>query len=118
MSETTDNKLLPSTISPTEVVPTNAGAAGGQAPGASAPESDAARREESMSNTVTPVHPSEEEEDAMIEREFQALLVEYLKSNHRKKVDIIERAFRFAKEAHHGIRLGDRESLISCTPLP
>ena len=99
------------------MVPTDVSATGEQAPVASAPESDAARREESMSNTVTPVHPSEEEEDAMIEREFQALLVEYLKSNHRKKVDNIERAFRFAKEAITGFG-GDRESPISCTPLP
>ena len=48
----------------------------------------------------------------MIEKEFQALLVEYLNSNHRKKVDIIERAFRFAKEAHHGIRRRSGEPYI------
>lgn len=32
------------------------------------------------------------QEDNLIEQEFQALLTDYLHSNHRKKVDIIERA--------------------------
>lgn len=42
-------------------------------------------------------------EDEIIEHEFQALLSEYLASNHRKKVGIIERAYKFAKQAHQGI---------------
>ncbi|MEG2164137.1 MAG: RelA/SpoT family protein [Bacteroidales bacterium] len=42
-------------------------------------------------------------ENDIIEGEFQTLLAEYLASNHRKKVEIIERAYKFAKEAHHGI---------------
>lgn len=42
-------------------------------------------------------------EEHIIEGEFQALLTEYLASNHRKKVEIIERAYRFAKDAHQGI---------------
>ncbi|WP_289763585.1 RelA/SpoT family protein [Paramuribaculum intestinale] len=45
-----------------------------------------------------------EEEERLIENEFQDVLQGYLKSNHRKKVEIIERAFRFAKKAHGGIR--------------
>ena len=45
-----------------------------------------------------------EEEDRIIEAEFRDVLNGYLSSNHRKKVEIIERAFRFAKEAHKGIR--------------
>lgn len=45
-----------------------------------------------------------EEEDRLVEAEFQDVLNGYLASNHRKKVEIIERAFRFAKEAHKGIR--------------
>ena len=55
---------------------------------------------------------TEQQEDAMIEQEFQGLLIEYLNSNHRKKVDIIERAYRFAKEAHHGIRRRSGEPYI------
>ena len=42
-------------------------------------------------------------EDELIEREFQKLLSEYLASNHRKRTEIIERAYRFAKEAHQGV---------------
>ena len=38
-----------------------------------------------------------EEEDRLVEAEFQDVLNGYLASNHRKKVEIIERAFRFAK---------------------
>ena len=44
------------------------------------------------------------EEDRMIEDAFMEVLNGYLSSNHRKKVEIIERAYRFAKEAHKGIR--------------
>ena len=42
-------------------------------------------------------------EEQLIEDKFQELLNGYLNSNHRKKVEIIERAFKFAKEAHKGI---------------
>ena len=58
-------------------------------------------------HTMTP-----EEEERLIEAEFQDVLNGYLKSNHRKKVEIIERAFRFAKKAHGG----GRESHTYCTP--
>lgn len=53
-----------------------------------------------------------EEEDRLIESEFQDVLQGYLKSNHRKKVEIIERAFRFAKKAHGGIRRRSGEPYI------
>ncbi|MCH5318512.1 MAG: bifunctional (p)ppGpp synthetase/guanosine-3',5'-bis(diphosphate) 3'-pyrophosphohydrolase [Paramuribaculum sp.] len=53
-----------------------------------------------------------EEEDRLIESEFQDLLNGYLRSNHRKKVEIIERAFRFAKKAHGGIRRRSGEPYI------
>lgn len=53
-----------------------------------------------------------EEEDQLIESEFQDVLEGYLKSNHRKKVEIIERAFRFAKKAHGGIRRRSGEPYI------
>lgn len=53
-----------------------------------------------------------EEEDRIIEAEFRDVLNGYLSSNHRKKVEIIERAFRFAKEAHKGIRRRSGEPYI------
>ena len=68
-----------------------------------------------MASEVPPTLPrkmSPEEEDRMIEAAFQDLLDGYLKSNHRKKVEIIERAFRFAKEAHKGVRRRSGEPYI------
>ncbi len=55
---------------------------------------------------------SPEEEDRMVEEAFRDVLDGYLKSNHRKKVEIIERAFRFAKEAHKGVRRRSGEPYI------
>ena len=52
------------------------------------------------------------EEDAMIEAAFRDVLNGYLASNHRKKVEIVERAFKFAKEAHKGIRRRSGEPYI------
>lgn len=51
-------------------------------------------------------------EDQMIEEEFQGLLNDYLNSNHRRKVDIITRAFNMAKEAHKGARRRSGEPYI------
>ena len=55
---------------------------------------------------------SRQSDEEMIEREFEALLDDYLNSNHRKKVEVIERAFRFADEAHRGIRRRSGEPYI------
>lgn len=55
---------------------------------------------------------SPEEEDRMVEEAFRDVLDGYLKSNHRKKVEIIERAFRFAKDAHKGVRRRSGEPYI------
>ena len=52
------------------------------------------------------------DEDQIIENEFQALLNDYLNSNHRRKVDIITRAFNMAKEAHKGARRRSGEPYI------
>ncbi|MCM1449285.1 MAG: RelA/SpoT family protein [Clostridiales bacterium] len=52
------------------------------------------------------------EEDRIIEAAFQDLLDGYLASNHRKKVEIIKRAYKFAKEAHSGIRRRSGEPYI------
>lgn len=53
-----------------------------------------------------------EEEDQIIENAYQEVLQAYLASNHRKKVEIIERAFRFAKAAHKGVRRRSGEPYI------
>lgn len=53
-----------------------------------------------------------EQENQMVEDAFRDLLDGYLKSNHRKKVEIIERAFAFAREAHKGIRRRSGEPYI------
>ncbi len=47
---------------------------------------------------------SEEQEEKLIDEAFQDVLNGYLRSNHRKKVEIIKRAYEFAKNAHKGIR--------------
>ena len=44
------------------------------------------------------------DEEQMIEREFAALLDDYAHTMHRQKVEIITRAFRFANQAHRGVR--------------
>ena len=43
-------------------------------------------------------------EDIIINDAFQHLLDSYLASRHRKKVDIITKAFNFARQAHKGVR--------------
>ena len=40
----------------------------------------------------------------MVDEAFQHLLDTYLASRHRKKVDIITKAFNFARQAHKGVR--------------
>ena len=40
--------------------------------------------------------------DQMVEESFNALLEDYLHSNHRRKVELITKAFNFAKQAHAG----------------
>lgn len=44
------------------------------------------------------------EEEQQIDRTFAELLDEYAHTAHRQKVEIIERAFRFARQAHQGVR--------------
>ena len=43
-------------------------------------------------------------DDKLINDAFQRLLDTYLSSRHRKKVDIITKAFNFARQAHKGVR--------------
>lgn len=61
-----------------------------------------------IENTLTP----EELEDKEVFQAFRKLLDAYLASNHRKKVDIITRAFNFARQAHKGIRRRSGEPYI------
>ena len=43
-------------------------------------------------------------DEEMVTRAFQHLLDTYLASRHRKKVEIITKAFNFAKQAHKGVK--------------
>lgn len=51
-------------------------------------------------------------ENRMIEEEFDGLIADYLSSNHRRKVEIITKAFNMAKEAHKGARRRSGEPYI------
>lgn len=51
-------------------------------------------------------------DEKMVQEAYQALVDGYLSSNHRKKVEIIDRAFRFAKAAHAGVRRRSGEPYI------
>ncbi|MBR1521573.1 MAG: bifunctional (p)ppGpp synthetase/guanosine-3',5'-bis(diphosphate) 3'-pyrophosphohydrolase [Bacteroidaceae bacterium] len=50
------------------------------------------------------VHTNIDPEEQMVNDEFQQLVDAYLASKHRKKVEIITKAFNFAKHAHKGVR--------------
>lgn len=43
-------------------------------------------------------------EEQMIEQAFQELLNDYLATKHRKRIEIITKAFNFANQAHKGIK--------------
>ena len=43
-------------------------------------------------------------DDKLINDAFQQLINDYLHSRHRKKVDLITKAFNFARQAHKGVR--------------
>ncbi len=51
-------------------------------------------------------------EEQLIEDEFNALLNDYLASNHRRKVEIITKAFNFANHAHKGVERKSGEPYI------
>ena len=46
----------------------------------------------------------EQEDERIVNEAFQHLLDTYLSSHHRKKVDLITKAFNFARKAHEGVR--------------
>ena len=66
-------------------------------------------------NNNLPMQKKEEtiaEEDALIQDEFNALIQDYLNTNHRKKVEKITKAFNFANAAHKGFRRRSGEPYI------
>ena len=54
----------------------------------------------------------EKAEEEMIEQAFQELLNDYLATKHRKRVEIITKAFNFANQAHKGIKRRSGEPYI------
>ena len=54
----------------------------------------------------------EQKDEEMINQGFQHLLDCYLASKHRKKVEIITKAFNFAKQAHKGVKRRSGEPYI------
>lgn len=44
------------------------------------------------------------EEEQLIEKEYQALLQDYLSSMHSQRVELIDSAYHLAKKAHNGVR--------------
>jgi len=51
-------------------------------------------------------------EDDLIQKEFDLLLHDYSKTNHRQKIELITKAFNFAKAAHKGIKRRSGEPYI------
>jgi len=54
----------------------------------------------------------EQADEEMINQGFQHLLKSYLTTKHRKKVEIITKAFNFAKQAHKGVKRRSGEPYI------
>ena len=46
----------------------------------------------------------EERDDKLINDAFQKLITDYQATRHRKKIDLITKAFNFARQAHRGVR--------------
>ena len=53
-----------------------------------------------------------QKENEMMDRAFEDLLNDYINSPHSKKVDIIRKAYQFAKTAHAGVRRRSGEPYI------
>lgn len=60
----------------------------------------------------SPISLQEQKDEEMIQAAFKRLLDTYLASNHRRKVELITKAFNFAKEAHKGVRRRSGEPYI------
>lgn len=53
-----------------------------------------------------------DKDEQMIQEGFNALLNDYLNSNHRRKVELITKAFNFANQAHAGVKRRSGEPYI------
>ncbi len=57
-----------------------------------------------MTDQITRDKDKEQAEEQMVNKAFKHLLETYMASPHRKKEEIITKAFNFAREAHKGVR--------------
>lgn len=57
-----------------------------------------------MTDQITRDKDREQTEEQMVNKAFKHLLETYMASPHRKKEEIITKAFNFAREAHKGVR--------------
>ena len=51
-------------------------------------------------------------EEEMVDHAFEKLLKSYAESNHRQKMDLINKAFQFARQAHKGVKRRSGEPYI------
>ena len=65
-----------------------------------------------MSDAKKPGVEEMSADEKQIRAEFEALLQDYLNSNHRRKVELITKAFEFANQAHSGVKRRSGESYI------
>lgn len=65
-----------------------------------------------METNTKNLTPQEQKEEEIVNAAFKHLLETYLATNHRRKADIITKAFNFAKEAHKGVRRRSGEPYI------
>ena len=56
----------------------------------------------------------EQADNKLINDAFQHLIDTYVASRHRKKVDIVTKAFNFARQAHKGVRRLSEIGRASC----
>ncbi|MDE7465878.1 MAG: RelA/SpoT family protein [Muribaculaceae bacterium] len=61
---------------------------------------------------MTPTPAQIQEEKQEIAAAYQDMLQAYLRSNHRRKVELIERAYRFAEKAYEGARRNSGEPYL------
>jgi GTP pyrophosphokinase len=55
---------------------------------------------------------NQQSEEEKIQKEFEALLDDYSRTNHRQKIELITKAFNFANAAHKGIKRRSGEPYI------
>lgn len=61
---------------------------------------------------MSDIQDTKTSEELMIQKEFDNLLNDYLNSNHRRKVELITKAFNFANQAHQGAKRRSGEPYI------